>query len=76
MSLRIEPTSELTIKLDGKAIGVVEGINVDFSNPSFLSLFPKVVVYIRLNSKELSDKQLEDFKNKATRFKFLRLNVV
>jgi hypothetical protein len=78
MQLKIEPTSELSLKLGGKKIGCLSGLMIDVSNSTSMFInVPKVQLEITINANAFDDeKKLKEVVEKASKFKFLQLTIV
>lgn len=74
MELRIEPSSELTLKLKDKKIGRLEALCLDVSSSAsmFISV-PKVKLSISVNASAFENDQstLKTLVDKLSKFKFL-----
>lgn len=78
MQLKIEPTTELSLKLAGKRIGKLEGLLIDVSNSaSVFMAVPKVQIAISVNASAFDDeKKLKELTEKVSKFKFLQLTII
>jgi hypothetical protein len=78
MQLKIEPTSELSLKLGGKKIGCLSALVIDVSNSASMFLaVPKVQLEIIINANAVDDeKKLKELVDKISKFKFLQLTIV
>lgn len=72
MQLKIEPTSELLLKLGDKKIGKLDALCIDVSNGGFLGV-PKVKLSISIDASafEGDSKTLNALIEKVQKFKFL-----
>lgn len=77
MELKIEPTTELSIKIADKKVGRLESLDIDISNSaSFLVAVPKVSLTIAINAKAFdNEKQLKELIDKVGKFKFLKVKL-
>jgi hypothetical protein len=78
MQLKIEPTSELSLKLGDKKIGRVEGLYIDVANSaSVFMAIPKVKIAISVNANAFENSgKLKELVDKVSKFKFLDLTII
>lgn len=78
MELKIEPSSELTLKIGGKRVGKLEGLYIDITGgTSFLGV-PKIKLKITVEAKafEGDTKAIETLCSKVSKYKFLEMTLV
>jgi hypothetical protein len=78
MELKIEPSSELTLKIGGKRIGKLEGLYIDVTGATSFLGVPKIKLKLTVDAKAFDGdtKALSTLCDKVSKYKFLDLTVV
>lgn len=78
MELKIEPSSELTLKIAGKRIGKLEGLYIDISGATSFLGVPKIKLKITVEAKafEGDTKALQTLMDRVQKYKFLEMTVM
>jgi hypothetical protein len=78
MELKIEPSSELTLKIGGKRIGKLEGLYIDITGATSFLGVPKIKLKLTVDAKafEGDTKMLSALCDRVQKYKFLEMTVM